>query len=72
MAFMHGAQDGQKFMSFMLLGLVLSNGMIPASRAAPLSARKERRFILPSPGSREQILSNTRLQMNMVNLFRSR
>ena len=29
--FMNGAQDGQKFMSFMLLGLVLSNGMIPGS-----------------------------------------
>ena len=29
--FMNGAQDGQKFMSFMLLGVVLSNGMIPGS-----------------------------------------
>ena len=28
---MNGAQDGQKFMSFMLLGVVLSNGMIPGS-----------------------------------------
>ncbi len=27
--FMNGAQDGQKFMSFLLLGLVLSNGMLP-------------------------------------------
>lgn len=29
--FMNGAQDGQKFMSFMLLGIVLSKGMIPQS-----------------------------------------
>lgn len=27
--FMNGAQDGQKFMSFMLLGVVLSKGMLP-------------------------------------------
>lgn len=29
--FMNGAQDGQKFMSFLLLGVVLSNGTIPGA-----------------------------------------
>ena len=29
--FMNGAQDGQKFMSFLLLGVVLSNGAIPGA-----------------------------------------
>ena len=31
--FMNGAQDGQKFMSFMLLGIVLSKGLIPRETA---------------------------------------
>lgn len=29
--FMNGAQDGQKFMSFLLLGVVLSNHMVPSA-----------------------------------------
>ena len=35
MAFMHGAQDGQKFMGVFLLGLALSNGTVEANFVTP-------------------------------------